>query len=542
MKQDSFPIPGSGASAPRSLPLLALLIGMISLVLSSPRFAIPLFAWIGPIAFLWYSRHCSIKRKWLWIYAALVVSGIVSAYEVFPMPLIIAVLFILIGSAKTLLVFILDRWLTKNKDGFITTLFFPAALVTLEFIDSMGGGGVWGSIANSQFDFSWFIQLVSITGLWGISFMIGWFGSVVVWAIERNQNNRPYQKGLFIYGGIFLVILVYGVLRVNRDILSGNNSVKLAGVTVPSFNFLETVYNEVEKKTVAINPRISVSSSKLQEINQALIPFIEQPDPLRFPKTMAALDKLYDSLFVLSQLMADQGAKIISWSEGNGFVLMRKQDSLIERGRCFAKENKVYLLMALAVIEPGKIKAGKKFIENKAILVGPDGNIANVFHKNKPVPIVENSSPGDQLVPVITTEYGKISTSICYDADFPQLMRQLSKNKSDLLLLPSGDWYAISPYHSHMAVIRGIENGSAVFRQVSGGLSVASDYRGKITGSFDFYKEGDKRWITSVRIGRVTTVYGIIGDVVPYVCIVVVVLVMMYMFLSWGRRGSLVRG
>jgi apolipoprotein N-acyltransferase len=542
MKQDSFPIPGSGASAPRSLPLLALLIGMISLVLSSPRFAIPLFAWIGPIAFLWYSRHCSIKRKWLWIYAALVVSGIVSAYEVFPMPLIIAVLFILIGSAKTLLVFILDRWLTKNKDGFITTLFFPAALVTLEFIDSMGGGGVWGSIANSQFDFSWFIQLVSITGLWGISFMIGWFGSVVVWAIERNQNNRPYQKGLFIYGGIFLVILVYGVLRVNRDILSGNNSVKLAGVTVPSFNFLETVYNEVEKKTVAINPRISVSSSKLQEINQALIPFIEQPDPLRFPKTMAALDKLYDSLFVLSQLMADQGAKIISWSEGNGFVLMRKQDSLIERGRCFAKENKVYLLMALAVIEPGKITAGKKFIENKAILVGPDGNIANVFHKNKPVPIVENSSPGDQLVPVITTEYGKISTSICYDADFPQLMRQLSKNKSDLLLLPSGDWYAISPYHSHMAVIRGIENGSAVFRQVSGGLSVASDYRGKITGSFDFYKEGDKRWITSVRIGRVTTVYGIIGDVVAYVCIVVVVLVMMYMFLSWGRRGSLVRG
>lgn len=542
MKQDSFPIPGSGASAPRSLPLLALLIGMISLVLSSPRFAIPLFAWIGPIAFLWYSRHCSIKRKWLWIYAALVVSGIVSAYEVFPMPLIIAVLFILIGSAKTLLVFILDRWLTKNKDGFITTLFFPAALVTLEFIDSMGGGGVWGSIANSQFDFSWFIQLVSITGLWGISFMIGWFGSVVVWAIERNQNNRPYQKGLFIYGGIFLVILVYGVLRVNRDILSGNNSVKLAGVTVPSFNFLETVYNEVEKKTVAINPRISVSSSKLQEINQALIPFIEQPDPLRFPKTMAALDKLYDSLFVLSQLMADQGAKIISWSEGNGFVLMRKQDSLIERGRCFAKENKVYLLMALAVIEPGKIKAGKKFIENKAILVGPDGNIANVFHKNKPVPIVENSSPGDQLVPVITTEYGKISTSICYDADFPQLMRQLSKNKSDLLLLPSGDWYAISPYHSHMAVIRGIENGSAVFRQVSGGLSVASDYRGKITGSFDFYKEGDKRWITSVRIGRVTTVYGIIGDVVAFVCIVVVVLAVMYMFLSWGRRGSLVRG
>jgi apolipoprotein N-acyltransferase len=521
MKQDSFSLPGSANSAPRSLGLLALLIGMTSLVFSSPRFAIPLFAWIGPLAFLWYSRHCSVKRKWLWIYAALVVSGIVSAYEVFPMPMLIAVLFVLIGSAKTLLVFILDRWLTKKKDGFITTLFFPAAIVVVEFIDSMGGGGVWGSIANSQFGFSWFIQLVSITGLWGISFMVGWFASVVVWAIERNQNKSSYKKGLLIYGGIFLLILVYGFLRLNEDRLSDRNSVKIAGVTVPSFNFLETVYGEVEKKTVAINPRVSVSSPELQKINQALIPFIEQPDPLRFPKTMAALDKLYDSLFILSQRVADRGAKIISWSEGNGFVLMSKQDSLIERGKFFARENKVYLLMALAVIEPGKITAGKKFIENKAILVGPDGNMANVFHKNRPVPIVENSLPGDQLVPVITTEYGKISTSICYDADFPQLMRQLNKNKSDLLLLPSGDWYAISPYHSHMAVIRGIENGTAVFRQVSGGLSLASDYRGKITGSFDFFEKGDKCWMTSIKTGHVPTIYGMLGDVLAYFSILI---------------------
>lgn len=149
--------------------------------------------------------------------------------------------------------------------------------------------------------------------------------------------------------------------------------------------------------------------------------------------------------------------------------------------------------------------------------------------------MVENSKPGDGVIPVIQTEYGRISTSICYDADFPVEMRQLGTNKTDILLLPSGDWYAISPYHTHMAIFRGIENGCAVIRQASGGLSVASDYRGSVNASLDFYKDGEKLWFASIPVGHVTTIYSKLGDWLPYACIAFVLACLGLLLAPWIR-------
>jgi apolipoprotein N-acyltransferase len=151
------------------------------------------------------------------------------------------------------------------------------------------------------------------------------------------------------------------------------------------------------------------------------------------------LYQLHDGLFTLSQKAADKNAKIIVWSEANAIMPQIMQHNFIKRVKAFASANKVYLLMTLAVFQTGKITAEKKFIENKSILVGPDGKILNVFYKNHPVPVIEHSVPGDGKVPVVPTPYGNLSTSICYDADMPTGMRQLSQNKSDALLLPSGD-------------------------------------------------------------------------------------------------------
>ena len=189
--------------------------------------------------------------------------------------------------------------------------------------------------------------------------------------------------------------------------------------------------------------------------------------------------------------------------------------------------------MAIASVETGKITPGKKFVENKAVLIGPEGEVLHVLHKNKPVPMVENSEPGDQVVPVISIPNGLISTSICYDADFPGLMRQLGKKHSGLLVLPSGDWYAISPFHSYMAAFRGIENGCSVFRQVSGGLSMASDSRGRIIGTMDFYKPGEKYWMAQVPVHHEMTLYQVIGDSFAILCLVITAIGMGNVVAAW---------
>ncbi len=138
------------------------------------------------------------------------------------------------------------------------------------------------------------------------------------------------------------------------------------------------------------------------------------------------------------------------------------------------------------LILPGKITSGRKFLENKSVLIGSGGNILNSYIKNVSVPGVESAVPGDGNIPIVATPYGNLSPAICYDADFSRLLQQTGQKGTDILLIPAGDWKAISPYHTYAAVFRGIENGCAVVRQVSGGLSVAADYYGNILSSMDF--------------------------------------------------------
>lgn len=525
MQQMSSP---RSASPAKRASLMFLFAGVLSLILISPKWVIPVFAWIAPAAFLFYSRITLIKRKWLWLWLAFLVAGLVSLYEVFPMPLVVFVIFMLIDATKTLLVFLIDKWLTKKSNHFTSTLIFPALMVTKEFIDASGGGGVWSSVANTQFSFSWFAQLASVTGLWGITFMISWFASVAVWVYRRYQLKEKFRTGIIVYASLLLLILVYGTFRFKSDRLKDKQSVKVAGLTVPVYNFFEALYEDFTGKKIKVDPKISQSSPQLQEINKALLPFLLETDSIKFKRTFSALYKIYDSLFTLSQKAADGGAKFISWSEGNALMIKNSEEKLMQRGKEFALKNRVYLLMAFAVVHPEKIKQQKKFMENKTIFLGPDGNVLNILHKNKPVPMAEQSEPGDQVVPVINTPYGNVSTSICYDADFPVLMQQLGKKKTEVLFLPSGDWYAISPYHSQMAIMRGIENGTSIVRQVSGGLSVVSDYRGKMQTSFDFFDDKEKFWIADVKFGHMPTIYSKIGDVVAWVSIIVVVAAILY--------------
>lgn len=97
-------------------------------------------------------------------------------------------------------------------------------------------------------------------------------------------------------------------------------------------------------------------------------------------------------------------------------------------------------------------------------------------------------------------------------------MRQTGAIGTGLLLLPSGDWKAIAPFHTHAAIFRAIENGCSILRQASGGLSVAADYRGKILQSLDFFDPGEKFWITDVPVQHIDTVYQHIGDSFAYLC------------------------
>jgi apolipoprotein N-acyltransferase len=298
----------------------------------------------------------------------------------------------------------------------------------------------------------------------------------------------------------------------------------MAGITANNVELVKAMYEDYFEKRIDVDPdRLSQRSPELQELQKGLVKFIENPQDKKFNSIYQKIAVYQDSLLLIADREARVGAKIISFSEALFIVTKNTEDDLLAKAARLAERNQVYLALPMATLLKGKVQPGSKYIENKIIFINPQGKIETTFFKNKPVPVVEGSIPGDGAIPVIQTTFGRIALSICYDADFPSLMRKASANEADIMILPSGDWREVSPYHAQMAVFRAIENGFSLFRMVSGATSIATDFNGRTLSSADFYDKGERIMTAYVPTERVTTIYSIIGDVLPMVCVVAVI-------------------
>lgn len=522
------------------LSLLLLLTGSVAGILLSPKWLMPVAAWIGPACLLYFYRYATLRRKGLWFMVASFLAFIPTMHGVMPFPWFVLVILAIVESLKTLALYSLDRYVTRHRPHFLYTLFFPALNTVKEYVETQGDVGAWATIANSQYPFTWLIQLASVTGIWGITFLVYWFASVAVWAVRAWAEQRDFRGGVSLYAGILLAVLTFGAVRYYTDARTPRQTLTVGGVTVPNLPFLEALYQDHSGKSLTIDPKASQSSEEVQRAASAFAPFIQHPNPNRFRRGFSAMQTLQDSLFALSQKAVNRGARLVMWSEGNAMILKAQEPALVQRGQVFAARNRVYLLMAVATLLPGPITAERMFMENKTLLINPQGHILNTFHKNHPVPMAERSQPGDGRIPAIQTPYGTLAPSICYDADFIGTMRQLGQQKIGLLLLPSGDWYSISPYHSYMAVLRGIENGTSIARQVSGGLSLFTDFRGRVLASRNYFDEGEKLIVTDIPVQHVPTLYSRLGDWLAYVSIGLLAL-FAGMRVSTGLRAKSIR-
>ena len=154
-------------------------------------------------------------------------------------------------------------------------------------------------------------------------------------------------------------------------------------------------------------------------------------------------------------------------------------------------------------------------------MVDPAGRIVVSYLKTHPVPGWEASimRRGDGHLPVVATRDGRIAGAICYDADFPEFMRQAGHGAADLLIVPANEWKAIKRVHVQMAAFRAIENGVPLVRPASSGLSTAFDQWGRVVGVADYFAPGDRTMVAQVPLGRVRTLYARTGDLFAWLCV-----------------------
>jgi apolipoprotein N-acyltransferase len=127
--------------------------------------------------------------------------------------------------------------------------------------------------------------------------------------------------------------------------------------------------------------------------------------------------------------------------------------------------------------------------------------------------------PGDGKLRALDTPDGRLSSIICFDGDFPQLLAQAGTLGADVMLDPSNDWRAIDPWHTQMASFRAIEQGFNLIRQTSQGLSAAFDYQGRRLAAMDHYQTADYAMVSQVPTRGVRTIYSRLGDWFAWLCL-----------------------
>jgi apolipoprotein N-acyltransferase len=206
-----------------------------------------------------------------------------------------------------------------------------------------------------------------------------------------------------------------------------------------------------------------------------------------------------------------------------------EETTLVDRGREFAQEENVYLLMT-AFVQPEK---GMKELENVATFVEPDGTVAWRYQRTIITP-GDSQIPGDGRIRTQDTPYGKIAAAVCFDLVRPSLIRQAGQAGADIVFLPSDDWQAIDPLHTWMASFRAIENGVSVIRPTGEGLSAAYDYQGRVLAATDYFTSGGGPMIVHVPTQGVRTIYSVVGDAFAWLCVAALAITLGAAF--WRKR------
>jgi len=408
--------------------ILYLLIGFILLIFSNGiHTIIPIATWLAPIFLLRFTRRSNL----LFFLPVNVLAWIIMTYNLYGegMPIWVGLITGIIYGLIFFIPYLVDKKI-KVK-GFYKTLVFPLAIVTIEYLVSLTPLNSWFSLAYTQYN-PILMQLGSITGYLGISFMIAWLASTINWTWENKFKISKIKSGLITYASIFVIIILFGVLYLS---------------------FTPANSDTVTVATIVRDFDMDVEASKCN-------------------KDVVCLEKLFNRS--LNEFLEDSGgvnADIIVWQENALAVYKKDEDGFIDKVKEFAIDKKVYLVVGMYVLSEDR-----KHDENKAYLITPEGETIE-YLKNYLTP-GDNHLRGDGKILVHDSEYGKLGLIICQDAHYVNFVKQAKE--VDIMIILNHNWESITPYYAKMTFYRAIEQGFNVISAAYHGHSGTLDP--KVTG------------------------------------------------------------
>jgi apolipoprotein N-acyltransferase len=484
-----------------SISYLALLAGVLLVGFSMGRWLAPLAAWIGPVLIMRFSRDHKVGRGYVLILVGWILAVFIAFGQFFDPPT--GIFIVLLNGILFSLPYLADRLISPRLLGFSSTFVFPLAATTLEFFYIYTNPvGTWGATGFSQYGVLALMQLASVTGMIGITFLMGWFAAVANWAWEKRGRGAELLRGIGAFGVVLAVVLTFGFLRLNLTPTSSTaETVRVAGITEQSLN---TVFELTAGMT---------DPEDIEPVYQSHL----------------------DAYFHGTEREAQAGAEVIIWPELSATVIGVEGESvLVARAQEVTRQYGIYLALPL-LVRP--LDTSDPY-ENTLLLVDPSGAVVMEHIKYGGSIMEPRRLVGDGQLQTVSTPFGVLSGVICYDMEYPAVVRQVGQNGTGLLLVPSKDWLEIDPVHSYMAVFRAIENGTSVVRQTDAGLSIAVDPYGRMLAQSDYFGATDRTMVAQVPVRHVATIYTSIGHWFEWACVVGFLFIVAWAFLARRRRES----
>jgi len=453
--------------------LLAAVSGLL-MALALPPFNQALLGWFALAPLLVAARgRRGLEAFGLGLLAGLV-CGYVHRYLTVPFLLLA---FVLAGAAAA------ANAARRHRTGAAWALSIACAGILLEWLTVLSPIPL--NLAFCQYRTVPVLQIASLTGVWGVSFLLWWTNAVLAdAAIERRWD----PLSLRVTAALLVFTLGFGGYAMSRP--PGGGSLRVA----------------------AIQDHVPGEAGELEDPASLAA---EAPDREQLTRTAAA-----------------KGAQLIVWSEGC-------------LGGAFSPESPSDPTTALAEelgthLVPAYSELGQPKGYNCAALVSPGGEVLGVHRKIHLYLGERNSvSPGREAR-VFETSLGRIGLEICFDSCYPGVTRRLARAGAQLIAMPNYD--PPSPgavlHHLHAAVLpfRAVENGVPFVRADPNGFSQVIDAHGRIVAESPLWRAD--ALVADVGLsGGGGTLYTRTGDLLPLAALAALVyLTLPAGFLSRLRR------
>ncbi len=384
---------------------------------------------------------------------------------------------------------------TREKFGLSEFVSVPISFVALEYLRGvLFTGFPWGFLGHSQIPFLPIIQILDITGIFGVTFAIAAVNAAIYLILSTFAGDRkkfPWVESI-ISITLVAILLTYGLYAIKREtkktdlgreitvaLIQGNIRQDLKWDPANQENTI-SIYEEMTLSAREANPDIII-------LPETATPFFFRLHKLYRPRVEALAKNTGTHLF-----FGTPDVLIEESIEGDRYRYFNSAYLLNSKGQIVNKYDKIHLVPFAEYVPLKKL----------------------FFFVDKIVQGVGDFMPGENDDP-LKTDFGPVGTLICYEAIFPKATREYAKKGAVLIINKTNDaWFGktSAPYqHFAMSRIRAVETRIPLVRSANTGITAIVHTTGRVECQTPIFKR-------KVVIGKVVaknrlTFYTRFGDI-----------------------------